>query len=132
MTQAHHWVWLDAAVMLAVHHEQLAEHGGISGIRNQGMFESAMQRAPNLLHYGNPDFAELAAAYGIGLAKNHPFLDGNKRTPFVAVELFLVLNGYHLNATDADCVLTMLSVASGDISEQAFADWIRLHSVKNV
>jgi len=122
------WVWLDSAVMLAVHDEQLAEHGGIAGIRDQGMFESAMQRAPNLAAYGAPDYAELAAAYGVGLAKNHPFLDGNKRTAFVAMELFLVLNGYVLTADDVACVLTMLAVAAGEISEAEFADWIRTHS----
>jgi death-on-curing protein len=122
------WVWLDSAVMLAVHDEQLAEHGGIAGIRDQGMFESAMQRAPNLAAYGAPDYAELAAAYGVGLAKNHPFLDGNKRTAFVATELFLVLNGYMLTADDVACVLTMLAVAAGEISEAEFADWIRTHS----
>ncbi|EUJ10733.1 death-on-curing family protein [Methylophilaceae bacterium 11] len=122
------WVWLDSAVMLAVHDEQLAEHGGIAGIRDQGMFESAMQRAPNLAAYGAPDYAELAAAYGVGLAKNHPFLDGNKRTAFVATELFLVLNGYVLTADDVACVLTMLAVAAGEISEAEFADWIRTHS----
>ncbi|MDX1914250.1 MAG: type II toxin-antitoxin system death-on-curing family toxin [Methylophilus sp.] len=124
------WVWLNNAVMLAIHDEQLAEHSGISGIRDEGMFLSAMQRAPNLAQYGQPDHAELAAAYGVGLAKNHPFLDGNKRTAFVAVELFLVLNGYQLTATDADCVLTMLAVASGDLDEAAFATWIRAHSEK--
>jgi len=122
------WGWLDNAVMLAVHDEQLAEHGGIAGIRDQGMFESAMQRAPNLAAYGAPDYAELAAAYGVGLAKNHPFLDGNKRTAFVATELFLVLNGYVLTADDVACVLTMLAVAAGEISEAEFADWIRTHS----
>lgn len=124
------WIWIDTAVLLAVHDEQLTEHGGISGIRDTGMFESAIDRAKNLASYGEPDAAQLAAAYGYGLAKNHPFLDGNKRTAFVAVELFLALNGYDLEASDADCILTMLSVAAGDIDEQTFADWIRSHSVK--
>lgn len=124
------WIWIDTAVLLAVHDEQLTEHGGISGIRDTGMFESAIDRAKNLAAYGEPDAAQLAAAYGYGLAKNHPFLDGNKRTAFVAVELFLALNGYDLQASDADCILTMLSVAAGDIDEQTFADWIRSHSVK--
>jgi death on curing protein len=124
------WVWLDSAVILAVHDEQLAEHGGIAGIRDTGMFESAMQRAPNLAAYGTPDFADLAASYGVGLAKNHAFLDGNKRTAFVATELFLALNGYQLNANDVACTLTMLSVAAGDIDEPAFAAWIRQNTVK--
>lgn len=122
-----HWVWLDHAVMMAVHNEQLAEHGGIAGIRDEGMFLSAMSRAQNLAAYGTSSIAELAAAYGFGIAKNHPFLDGNKRTAFVAVELFLMLNGYALSANDAECILTMLAVASGEIDEASFAHWISAH-----
>ncbi len=122
------WLWLDAPIVMAVHDEQLVEHGGISGIRDKGMFESALSRARNLAVYGEPDFAELAAAYGFGLDKNHPFLDGNKRTAFVAVELFLKLNGYALKADDVACVLTMLALAAGDMEETAFAAWIRSHA----
>jgi death-on-curing protein len=81
-----------------------------------------------LAAYGNPDAFALAAAYGVGLAKNHPFVDGNKRTAFVAVELFLALNGLDLAADDADCVLTMLAVAAGTLDEAAFAAWLRAHS----
>lgn len=125
-----HWIWLDNAVLMAVHDEQLAEHGGIAGVRDEGMFLSAMSRAQNLAAYGEPDFAELAAAYGVGIAKNHPFLDGNKRTAFVAVELFLMLNGYSLKATDVECIITMLAVAAGDIDEANFAAWIRQNSVQ--
>jgi len=124
------WVWLDASILLAVHDEQLVEHGGISGVRDNGMFESALAKPKNLVAYGEPDFAELAAAYGFGLARNHPFLDGNKRTAFVAVELFLRLNGYVLEAKDATCVLTILAVAAGEIDEQSFASWIRKNSVQ--
>jgi death-on-curing protein len=124
------WVWLDAYILLAVHDEQLVEHGGISGVRDNGMFESALAKPQNLVAYGEPDFAELAAAYGLGLAKNHPFLDGNKRTAFVAVELFLRLNGYVLEADDATCVLTMLAVAAGEVDEQNFASWIRKNAVQ--
>lgn len=124
------WVWLDASILLAVHDEQLVEHGGISGIRDNGMFESALAKSQNLAAYGEPDFADLAAAYGFGLAKNHPFLDGNKRTAFVAVELFLRLNGYVLEADDASCVLTMLALAAGEIDEQNFAAWIRKNVVQ--
>ena len=123
------WVWLSADVLRAVHDEQLAEHGGAAGVRDEGLFESAMARAGNLAHYGQPDFAELAAAYGCGLARNHPFIDGNKRTAFVAVELFLDCNGYSLSAEDVDCVLTMLAVASATLDEARFADWIRRHAV---
>lgn len=123
------WIWLDNAVLMAVHDEQLVEHGGISGIRDEGMFLSAMSRAQNLAAYGAPDFAELAAAYGVGIAKNHPFLDGNKRTAFVAVELFLILNGYALKAPDVDCIITMLAVAAGEMDEASFANWIRANSL---
>jgi death-on-curing protein len=122
------WIWLDRRVMLAVHEEQLAEHGGASGIRDEGMFDSALNRPLNLAAYGEPDVAALAAAYGFGLARNHPFVDGNKRTAFVAVELFLWLNGQQLVADDASCVLTMLALAAGDLSEDAFADWLRSHT----
>ena len=123
------WVWLDAQVMLAVHEEQLAEHGGGSGVRDQGLFESALNRPLNLAAYGDPDVAALAAAYGFGLARNHAFVDGNKRTAFVAVELFLVLNGWTLMADDAACVLTMLALAAGDLREEEFAQWLRDHTL---
>lgn len=124
------WSWLDNAVMLAIHDEQLAEHGGGVGVRDMGMFESAMSRPRNLAIYGSPDVAELAAAYGFGIARNHPFVDGNKRTAFVAVELFLVLNDFELEAADADCALTMLAVAAGEMDEAALADWIRRNCAK--
>ena len=121
------WVWLDPAVLHAVHEEQLAEHGGASGTRDAGLFASALARPENLAAYGEPDAATLAAAYGWGLARNHPFVDGNERTAFVATELFLVLNGFELTADDAACVLTMLAVASGDMAEDEFAAWVRVH-----
>ena len=124
------WVWIDASVIPAVHDEQIAEHGGSAGLRDAALLESALARPLNLAAYGKPDFAELAACYGVAIAKNHPFLDGNKRTAFVAVELFLMLNGWQLNAPDTDAVLTMLSVAAGRTDEVAFADWIRHHAVK--
>jgi death-on-curing protein len=122
------WRWLAADVLLAVHEEQLAEHGGAAGVRDLGLFESALARPQNLAAYGDPDAAALAAAYGVGLAKNHPFTDGNKRTAFVAVELFLSLNGFDLVAEDAACVLTMLAVAAGTLDEAAFAALLRAHS----
>jgi death on curing protein len=121
-------VWIASGVLYAVHEEQLAEHGGLAGLRDANALESAVARPEQLAHYGAPDMAELAAAYGYGIARNHPFSDGNKRTAFVAVELFLALNGYELTATDADCVLTMLGVAAGDMEEAVFAQWIRTHS----
>lgn len=122
------WVWIDPRVLIAVHEEQLAEHGGAPGTRDIGLFESALARPRNLALYGEPDVAALAAAYGCGIARNHPFIDGNKRTAFVAVELFLELNGHELIADDSACVLTMLAVASGSLDEAAFAAWLREHS----
>ena len=119
------WVWIDPAVVLAVHEEQLAEHGGAAGVRDAGLLESALARPRNLAHYGEPDLCELAAAYAFGLARNHPFIDGNKRSAFVATELFLVINGWQLVASDADCVLIMLSLASGEIDEPTVAAWLR-------
>jgi death-on-curing protein len=122
------WVWIEPSVVLAVHEEQLAEHGGAAGLRDPGLLESALAKPHHLVSYGEPDAADLAAAYGFGLARNHPFIDGNKRTAFVAVELFLLLNGWALTADDASCVLTMLSLAAGDLDEPGFANWIRQHS----
>lgn len=122
------WRWLNADVLLAVHLEQLAEHGGAAGTRDPGLFESALARPQNLALYGEPDLCDLAAAYAVGIAKNHPFIDGNKRTAYVAMELFLVLNGCDLTADDASATLTMLSVAAGDIDEPALAQWLREHT----
>lgn len=121
------WVWLHREVMLAVHDEQLAEHGGQHGVRDMALFDSALARPLQVAAYGEPSLAKLAAAYGYGIARNHPFLDGNKRTAFVAVELFLMLNGQRLTADDASCVLTMLDVAAGEISEEEFVQWIATH-----
>jgi death-on-curing protein len=127
------WVWVNAEVLIAVHEEQLAEHGGSPGTRDLGLFQSALARPENLAAYGlpdgtAPDVADLAAAYGYDISRNHPFIDGNKRTGFVAAELFLNLNGRDLMAEDTDCVLTMLAVAAGDISEADFAAWLRRHA----
>jgi death on curing protein len=119
--------WLATEVVVAIHEAQLAEHGGSAGTRDAGLLESALARPQNLVAYGNPDTADRAAAYGFGIARNHPFVDGNKRTAFVAAELFLRLNAFQLAADDAACVLTMLAVAAGDMDEPAFAQWIREH-----
>ena len=124
------WVWIDPSVIHAVHDEQLGEHGGASGLRDAGLLESALARPMQLAAYGQPDAAALAAAYGFGLAKNHPFIDGNKRTAFVAVELFLALNGWELNASDAECVMAMLQLAAGECTEEQFAQWVRAQSTK--
>ncbi len=120
-------IWIQRAVVLAAHDEQLAEHGGPSGIRDENMLESALARPQNLMAYGDPDIAELAAAYAFGIARNHPFVDGNKRTAFVAMILFLALNKKSLTAQHADCVLMMLKLAAGEITEASLATWIRNH-----
>ena len=121
------WRWIDRTVLIAIHDMQLAEHGGGAGLRDGNLLESALAKPENLAAYGEPDAAALAAAYGYGISRNHAFIDGNKRTALVAAELFLQLNGWRLVVDDADCVLTMLAVATGDITEDAFADWLRLH-----
>ena len=122
--------WVDKRLLVTLHDESLALHGGASGIRDEGLLDSALNRAVNLEMYGKPDFAELAAAYGMGLAKNHAFVDGNKRAAFLSVGLFLGLNGYKLKATQVDATLTMLAVAAGDIDEASFAGWIRQNSTQ--
>lgn len=123
------WVWIQRRVVIAAHDEQLAEHGGASGIRDPGMLDSALARGQNLAAYGDPDVADLAAAYGFGIARNHPFVDGNKRAALIATELFLLLNGYELVVGDAECVLTILALASGEIDDPEIAAWLRAHLV---
>lgn len=125
------WVWLNRAVIIAIHEVQLAEHGGGTGVRDAGLLGSALGKPQQLNNYGEPppDAAAPAASYGYGISRNHPFIDGNKRTGYVAAELFLRLNGWRLNADDASCVVTMLAVAAGDITEEAFAAWLRAHAV---
>jgi death-on-curing protein len=112
-------------VVLAIHDAQLAEHGGASGVRDRGLLDSALARPQHLAAYGEPDIATLAAAYAFGIARNHPFVDGNKRTALVALETFLALNGHDLAADDAACVVTMLGLAAGELEEDALADWVR-------
>jgi len=121
-------LWLSRELIQAVHDEQLSEHGGATGLRDAGLLESALARPLNLAAYGQPDITDLAAAYAFGLARNHPFVDGNKRTAFVAMELFLSLNGVELTAADTDCVLTMLALAAGELTEEQLAEWIRRHA----
>ena len=118
-------VWLTRDVVLAIHEEQLAEHGGGEGVRDLSLMERALARPQNLAAYGEPDIPALAAALGYGLARNHPFVDGNKRTAYVAVETFLVLNRLDLMAGDAECVVVMLDLATGEQPEDEFAAWLR-------
>lgn len=114
--------------MLAIHEAQLAEHGGMAGVRDENLPASALARPHNLDAYGDkPDVAGIAAAYAFGIARNHPFFDGNKRTAFVLMELFLNLNGWRLEASDAECITTMLALAAGDFSEENLAAWLREH-----
>ena len=121
------WRWLDKRALLLLHADSLAEHGGAVGMRDEGLLDSALARPLNLAAYGEPDIAALAASYGFGLAKNHAFVDGNKRAAFLAVGLFLAINGYRLVATQADATLTMLDVAASTLDEAAYAGWIRGH-----
>lgn len=121
------WVWVDIAVALAAHGEQLAEHGGAAGVRDMTMLESAMARPLNLIAYGEPDIAHLAASYAFGIARNHPFVDGNKRTALVVSETFLVLNGHLLDCDDVELVTTFLALAAGELTVDALAAWFRMH-----
>jgi death on curing protein len=124
-------VWLSRELILAVHDEQLAEHGGASGIRDECSLKSALARPLNRAGYGDPDIAELAVVYAIGLIKNHPFVDGNKRTAYVALELFLRLNGLRFPVSDADAVIMTLRLAAGDIPEDEFIAWVRSSVVES-
>ena len=110
---------------LAAHLEQLAEHGGGDGIRDPGLFESAMARPQNLAAYEEPDAAALAASYAFGIARNHPFIDGNKRTALVVSELFLAKNGLIVESGDAETLVAFLALAAGELSEDELADWFR-------
>ncbi len=122
-----HWTWVNIEVAIAAHAEQIAEHGGGEGIREAGLLESAMARPQNLALYGDPDICELAASYAFGIARNHPFVDGNKRTAAVVSETFLLLNGGHLQANDAEVVVAFVALAAGELSEDELTAWFRDH-----
>lgn len=122
-------VWLSRVVVDAIHLDQLREHGGLSGVRDENVLESALARPQQKWHYEpDADLASLAAAYAYGLARNHPYRDGNKRIAFLALATFLLLNGLELKTTDADVVAHMLALAEGRLSEDELASWIRSHS----
>ena len=127
MSEAPYWRWISKQALILLHDESLVEHGGGSGLRDESLLDSVLARAPNLAHHGEPDVAALAASYGTGLAKNHPFVDGNKRAAFLAVGMFLYLNRYKLTATQAEATSAMLALAGGDLTEDQFAAWLRLH-----
>ena len=124
-------VWLDRVAADAIHDEQLAEHGGLRGIRDENALESALARPRQKWHHApKTDIAALAAAYGFGLARNHPYRDGNKRIAFLAVYTFLGLNGLELTATEADVVTEFVALAAGQVTEEQLAGWIHGHSAK--
>ncbi len=123
--------WLSRVVVDAIHHDQLREHGGLAGIRDENALESALARPQQKWrHADKPDLPILAAAYGFGLVRNHPYRDGNKRIGFLAIATFLGMNGLDLVATDAEVVAEILALADGRVSEGELADWIRQHSTK--
>ena len=121
--------WIDKALVLAIHDRQLAEHGGSSGLRDERLLESALARPEQLFAYGDPepDMADLAASLAFGIARNHPFIDGNKRTAFIAYLTFLALNECVFDATPEDRYLTMLALTEGKLKEREFATWLRAH-----
>lgn len=121
--------WIDERALLLLHNETLAEHGGLAGVRDHGLLDSALARARNLHAYEpESDLARLAAAYGFGLARNHPFNDGNKRAAFLAIGLFLQINGWELTADPVESIAVILSLAEGSLSETKLAEWIRRNS----
>jgi len=117
--------WVPARVVLALHKECIATFGGSDGVRDEGLLESALARPENLLSYGAPTMFELAAAYGYGIAKNHPFIDGNKRTAFLATAVFLMDNGFQPLVSEADVVNTITALAAGQLTETGFAQWLK-------
>jgi death-on-curing protein len=124
-------IWISDEVVVAIHRRQLAEHGGLEGIRDEGLLQSALSRPKNLLAYSesSPDMAFLAAAYAYGIVKNHPFVDGNKRTAYVVMRTFLKLNGYDIQASSEEKYQIWLALAAGKLSEEELASWIREHLV---
>lgn len=123
------YVWIDKQALLLLQEISLSDHGGSSGLRDEGLLDSALARPQNLVAYGLPDLASLAASYAFGLAKNHAFVDGNKRAAFLAIGLFLDLNGQSFEADQPDAIRAILALASGDLDEDDLAVWIRAHMV---
>lgn len=124
------WRWLKEEVIIAVHDEQLVEHGGAEGVRDSGLLSSALARPKNLDGYEMPSVFDLAAAYATGIVRDHPFVDGNKRTGFLAAYMFLVLNGWELDAPEANAAAAMLELAAGNVDEAQFSVWLKENSVK--
>jgi death-on-curing protein len=124
-------VWLDRADALAIHEMVLAQHGGLAGVRDEGLLESALAKPQNLFAYAKPSLPELAASYAAGVVLNHPFLDGNKRTGFMLAATFLELNGRSFNATEESVVQNTLGLASGKLKEAGYAVWLKENSAKD-
>ena len=122
--------WINRQALVLLHDESLAIHGGVAGLRDEGLFESALARTEILAAYGSPDVFECAAAYAFGLARNHPFVDGNKRVAFLASGVFLRINGYRLNVSQADAAEAVISLAAGAICDSAYAAWLRAGCVE--
>jgi len=123
--------WLSEQLVLAVHQAQIAEHGGVAGVRDVGLLDSALKRPRNAAAYGATTVPELGALYALGIFKNHPFLDGNKRVATVLLEVFLEDNGYELCVPDEELFVTMLGVAAGDIADDAFKNWVAQAAAKD-
>ena len=121
-------VWVSQRLLITLHDEQLAEHGGAAGIRDAGLLESALARPVNRAGYGEADIVELGALYAIAIARNHPFIDGNKRAGFMAMVWFLAANGSPLEATEAEAVVHTLAMASGELTDAEFTQWVREHA----
>jgi death-on-curing protein len=121
------WKWIDQEVVLAIHDQQIAEHGGTNGVRDMGLIESALARPRNLAGYSVSDVFDLAVEYGYGIARNHGFIDGNKRTAYVVTRLFLVLNGHDLTAKATERVLVFEKLGRGELKPDEFAEWLRRH-----
>ncbi len=120
-------VWLSERLVPTMHSKALARHGGADGVRDAGLLESALARPLNRAAYGEPEVVELAALYALRIAQNHPFIDGNKRTAYLALEVFLALNGIRFTATNAEAVVGMLAMASGELTDDEFTRWVREH-----
>jgi len=120
--------WVLREVVLLLHEQSLAQFGGSTGVRDEGLMDSALGKPQNLYAYGKPSLFELAASYAFGLVKNHPFIDGNKRAGFVVAVLFIELNGYRFQATEVDAALRTLALAAGEMTETAYADWLKANS----
>ncbi|MBN8889649.1 MAG: death-on-curing protein [Acetobacteraceae bacterium SCN 69-10] len=121
-------IWLGRALILAIHDEQIARHGGMPGLRDEGLLESALARPLNRAGYAEPDIAELGAFYTLGIARNHLFVDGNKRVAFAALFTFLALNGMEFEPPEVEATMTILSMAAGETDDDAFIAWVRRHA----